>query len=115
MTTYSLKSPAALKRQLQSELPQRPAATLGVIVTPRDREGRNCPAFWSDCYEVQAFYTRSSPEALDQLEEAVRTLPGVRITTQIRDDGTGRRRNEVTNPEWPAALRRARRGNPRSG
>ena len=43
------------------------------------------------------------------------TLPGVRITNQIRDDGTGRRRNEVTNPEWPAALGRARRGNPRSG
>ena len=88
MTTYSLKYPAALKRQLQSELPQRPAATLGEIVTPRDREGCKCPAFWSDCYEVQAFYTRSSPEALDQLEEAVRTVPGVRITTQIRDDGT---------------------------
>ena len=110
MTTYRLKYPAEMKRHLESVLPHRHAASLVVLVTPRDQAGRKCPAYESHCYEIQAFYTRTSPEALDRLEEAVRALPGVYLTTQVRDDGSSRLRNEVTNPEWPAGLGRSRRG-----
>jgi hypothetical protein len=59
-------------------------------------------------YEVQAYYTTTSADALDRLEEALRELPGVYLTTQIRPRGL--LRNAVTNPDWPAALGTSRRG-----
>jgi hypothetical protein len=110
VTTYGLKYPAEMKRDLESVLPSRHAASLVVRVTPRDQGGRKCPAYAADCYEVQAYYTRTSPEALDLLEKAFQDQPGVYLTTQVRDDGSGRLRNEVTNPEWPARLGRSRPG-----
>jgi hypothetical protein len=110
VTTYGLRYPAEMKRHLESVLPQQDAATLGVIVTPRDRDGRKCPAYESECYEIQAFYTRTSRDVLERLEDAIRALPGVYLTTQVRDDGTGSHQNEVTNPKWPASLGQSRRG-----
>jgi hypothetical protein len=57
-------------------------------------------------YEVQVYYTTNDSGSLDRLEQALRELPGVYLTTQVR----GRGRNEVTNPEWPIALGTSRRG-----
>jgi len=97
--------PAILKRQLEATLPSR-NGTLVVRVTPRDSAHRKCAAWNADHFEVQAYYTTTGPDALDLLERALQELPGVYLTTQVRGPG----RNQVTNPEWPAALGASRRG-----
>jgi hypothetical protein len=106
VTTYRLGFPSELKRHLECTLPHPRGCSLGVRVTPRDRAERRCPVYDADHYEVQAYYTSFDPGLLDQLEKTLRELPGVYLTTQVR----GRGRNEVTNPEWPAALGLSRRG-----
>lgn len=108
MTTYRIGMPSELKRQLQCVLARQCGRTPIVRVTPRDRAERKCAAYDADHYEVQAYYYAMSddPDSLAPLEKALRELPGVYITTQVR----GQRRNEVTNPEWPAALGSSRRG-----
>jgi hypothetical protein len=107
VSTYKLGFPSDLKHQLQHSLP-RPHGTgsLVVLVTPRDSAERKCPAYKADHYEIQAYYTTTNPNALDLLEEALRELPGVSATTQVR----GRGRNELTNLDWPVQLGTRRRG-----
>jgi hypothetical protein len=107
VTTYRLGFPSELKRRLECTLPRHQGCSLGVRVTPRDRAERKCPVYEADHYEVQVYYSSLDPALLDQLEKALRDLPGVYRTTQVL--GT-RGRNEVTNPEWPAALGLTRRG-----
>ena len=104
MTTY----PPELKRQLERTLPRQNGTSPVVRVTPRDRAHRKCAVWNADHYEVQCFYTTMSAETLDRLEMALREIPGVYLTTQVR--GVGGLRNEVTNPEWPPALGTSRRG-----
>jgi hypothetical protein len=99
--------PSVLKRQLECALPRQGGALSPVVrVTPRDAAQRRCAVWCAHHYEVQVFYTTNDAGSLDRLEAALRKLPGVYLTTQVR----GRGRNEVTNPEWPAALGTARRG-----
>lgn len=107
MSTYRLGYPSGLINQLQHSLPRpRGTGSLVVRVTPRDRAERKCAAYDADHYEIQAYYTTTDPDALDHLEKALRELPGVSVTTQVR----GRECNEVTNPDWPVQLGARRRG-----
>jgi hypothetical protein len=107
VSTYQLGFPSDLKNQLQHSLPRpHEAGWLTVRVTPRDRAERKCPAYEAHHYEIQAYYATTDPDALDLLEKALRELPGVFATTQVR----GRERNEVTNPNWPMRLGTRRRG-----
>jgi hypothetical protein len=108
VSTYRLGFPSDLKYRLQNYLPRRhETGSLVVLVTPRDRADRKCAAYDADHYEIQAYYTTTDSDALDLLEKALRELPGVSATTQVRG---GRERNEVTNPDWPAQLGARRRG-----
>jgi hypothetical protein len=107
VSTYRLGFPSDLKHQLERSLPRpHEAGGLTVRVTPRDRAQRICAAYEADHYEIQAYYTTTTTNALDLLEEALRELSGVSATTQVR----GRDRNEVTNPDWPMRLGTRRRG-----
>lgn len=107
MTTYQTGLPAELKRRLEYLLPrQHGTCSPSVRVTPRDRTERKCAAYAADHYEVQAYYTTTDANSLDLLEKALRELPGVYATTQVRRRGG----NELTNPEWPAAAGPGRRG-----
>lgn len=108
MTTYSLKYPAEMKRWLTARLPPLESASIGIRVTPRYRAGQKSPACDSDFYEIQAFYTRYSPEALDRLEEALRAVPGIYRTAQVRPCSPGK--NHVTSTDWPDVLGSSRRG-----
>ena len=61
---------------------------------------------------MHAFCVTSEIESLAALEDAMKAMPGVYLTTQVRVRGIGRRglpENEFTNPAWPAALGTARR------
>lgn len=107
MTTYRIGLPSELKRELEYTLPlQHGTGSPVVRVTPRDRDQRKCAAYGAHHYEVHAFYTTTDTDSLDLLEKALREIPGVYLTTQVR----GRGRNEVTNPDWPTALGISRRG-----
>ncbi|MEU4828791.1 hypothetical protein AB0H37_43710 [Actinomadura sp. NPDC023710] len=107
MSTYRLGFPSQLKRQLQDSLPRQHGTYSPVVsVTPRDRAERKCPVYDADHYEVQAYYTTTDADSLDLLEQALREMPGVYVTTQVR----GRGRNEVTNPDFPNRLGASRRG-----
>jgi hypothetical protein len=107
MTTYETGLPSDLKRRLEYLLPRQHGTCSPIVrVTPRDHAERKCAAYVADHYEVQAYYTTTDADSLDLLEKALRELPGVYMTTQVR----GRGRNELTNPEWPAAAGTARRG-----
>lgn len=108
MTTYGLMYPAEMKRWLIANLPPLENASIGVRVTPRYRAGQKSPAYDSAFYEIQAFYTRYSPDALEKLEGALRVVPGVYRTTQVRPSAPGK--NHVTSPDWPDVLGRSRRG-----
>jgi hypothetical protein len=99
--------PSKLRRQLQDTLPRQHGESAFVRVTPRDRAERSCSAYAADHYEVQAYYTTTTPGSLDQLEQALRELPGVYLTTQVRGS---RGCNGVTNPAWPPRLGANRRG-----
>jgi hypothetical protein len=91
---------------LQKALPRQHGTYPAVVrVTPRDRAERKCPVYECDHYEVQAFYTWTEADSLDELEKTLRDLPGVYLTTQVRGLG----RNQVMNPRWPAALGASRR------
>ncbi len=99
--------PSELRRQLECALPRQNGTLPPVVrVTPRDDAHRKCAAWSAHHYEVQVYYTTTDSGSLDRLEQALREMPGVYLTTQVR----GRGRNEVTNPEWPAALGASRRG-----
>jgi hypothetical protein len=101
--------PSELRHQLERTLPYQNGTLSTVVrVTPRDRDHRKCAVWNADHYEVQAYYTTSNSTSLDRLKEAMRELPGVYMTTQVRY--VGRLRNLLTNPEWPAALGTSRRG-----
>jgi hypothetical protein len=107
MTTYETGLPSELKRRLEYVLPRQHGTCSPIIrVTPRDRAERKCAAYAADHYEVQAYYTTTDADSLDLLEKTLGELPGVYMTTQVH----GRDRNELTNPEWPAAAGTARRG-----
>lgn len=107
MTTYRIGLPSEVKRELEYTLPRQAGTSAPVVrVTPRDRDQRKCAAYEAHHYEVQAFYTTTDTESLDLLEKALRELPGVYMTTQVR----GRGCNKVTNSAWPAALGTSRRG-----
>ncbi len=61
---------------------------------------------------MHAFCVTSEIESLAALEDAMKAMPGVYLTTQVRVRGIGSRglpENEFTNPAWPAALGTARR------
>lgn len=80
-------------------------------VTPRDQHERQCPAYDAEHYEVHAFYTTTGADSLDVLEEALRAVPGVYATTQVRRTSDSvLAGNMFTNPAWPAPLGAARRG-----
>ena len=104
-----LTYPSDLKRQLECTLPRHNGTLAPVVrITPRDGAHRKCAVWSAHHYEVHAYYTTTSAGALDRLEEALRELPGVYLTTQVRP--RGQLRNEVTNPAWPAVLGTSRRG-----
>lgn len=102
--------PPELKRRLESALPRCEGIRPTVRVTPRDGDYRRCAVWSARYFEVQVFYTCTSTGALDGLEQALRETPGAYLTTQVRGCGRNGLANEVTNPEWPAALGVKRRG-----
>ncbi|MGP4027259.1 hypothetical protein [Actinomadura sp. 3N407] len=104
---HRFKMPSEWRRHLEATLPRKHGAAPVVRVTPRDTANRRCAAWSADHYEVQAYYTTTDRASLDALEDALRQVPGVYLTTQIRGHG---RVNEVTNPAWPIAAGAARRG-----
>jgi hypothetical protein len=59
---------------------------------------------------VNVYYIASDVASLGPLEEALRAVPGVYLTTRVhpapRDPANPRRQpgNTFTNPDWPAAL-----------
>lgn len=110
MTTYKLGTPASLKRLLAGSLPGHGGQPV-VRVTPRDRCERRSAAYDADHYEVSAFYTSSSADALASLEEALKAVPGVYLTTQVHAlaGSACPRVSTFTNPAWPAPLGTARR------
>lgn len=81
MGTRRLPYPARLRDQLLDELPGIRGAG-SVTVTPRDRDGRRCPAYEAAFYEVAAFYV-SMGTSLDVLEAALSAQPGTVRTTQV--------------------------------
>ena len=108
MTTDRLGLPSELKRRLQYTLPRQHGIHAPVVrVTPRDDVGRRCAAWAAEYYEVQAYYTTIEADSLDRLEQALGEMPEVHVATQVR---RRQGRNELTNPEWPAALGVSRRG-----
>lgn len=114
MSTLKLPYPAALRAQLQATLPRdRAGQGPGVIITPRGHDHRRCAAYESAYYEIQAFYVVNALPFLGPLEEALRAVPGVFLTTQVRwvsPQAPGESMtNTFTNPEWPARLGTARR------
>lgn len=104
--------PPELKRQLERTLPHQNGTLPPVVrVTPRDRAHRKCAVWSAAYYEVEAYYTTNDSGSLDRLEKALREMPGVYLTTQVRGrSGHLGAPNEATNPEWPAALGVSRRG-----
>lgn len=111
MSTYGLGQPSECKRRLEASLPRDGGFSASVRVTPRDRHERQCPAYDADHYEVQAFHARASTDLLDLLEEALKAVPGVYATTQVRRTSDSvLAGNTFTNPAWPAPLGAARRG-----
>jgi hypothetical protein len=112
VSTLGLPMPADLKCWLEYyHLPSLPGVGRAAVrVTPRDSRERKCPAYMADHYEVQAFYTTGRLDALAALEEALRAVPGVYATTQVRVAGPGASlASTFTNPGWPPALGTARR------
>jgi hypothetical protein len=112
VTTHKLGMPADLKRQLEYALPrQHGKYPPAVRVTPRDHRERRCAAYDADHYEVQAYYTTTSADSLSVLEEALKAVPGVYATTQVRAGDPGvSRKNTFTSPDWPLPLGTARLG-----
>lgn len=114
MSTLRLPYPAALRDQLQDTLPRDHAGQKpGVIITPRGTDHRRCAAYDAAYYEVQVFYVVNALPLLGPLEAALRALPGVFMTTQVRwvdPQAPGEpMTNTFTNPDWPAKLSAARR------
>ena len=111
MSTYSLGQPGECRHRLEVSLPRDGGFSATVRVTPRDRRERKCPAYDADHYEVQAFYTRASTDLLDQLEDALKAVPGVYVTTQVRRTSDSVLAGNVfTNPAWPGSARHRPRG-----
>ncbi len=109
MSARTLGMPADLKRRLTYSLPGH-GGTPAVRITPRDRNERKCAAYAADHYEIQAYYTTTSADVLTALEEALKAVPGVYATTQVRINDPGvSLANTFTNPEWPHALGAGRR------
>src|SRR5262249_28996511 len=85
-------------------------------VTPRGPDERRCPAWSADHYEVNVYYVASDLASLDPLEEGLKAVPGVYLTTKVHPAPRGpagpRRRpgNTFTNPDWSPALGSRRRG-----
>lgn len=110
MTTYRLGFPSELRRQLEGALPNGTCCPATVRVTARDCAERRCPAWDAEHYEVMAYYTTTDPASLDRLEMALRELPGVYLTTQVRRaDDRVTSPNAFTNPDWPVPLGTKRR------
>jgi len=110
VTTYRLGRPSELRRQLEASLPLATYCSATVHVTPRDRTERQCPAYGAEHYEVNAYYTTTDPGSLDRLEKALRGLPGVYLTTQVRREGDRvAAPNTFSNPDWPPKLGTGRR------
>lgn len=108
MTIYRLGLPSELVRTLGYALPRQNETYSPVVrVTPRDAAFRKCAAWAAEMYEIQAFYTTSTPPSLDRLEDVLSEMPGVFLTTQVRPE---RGRNTATNTSWPAPLGVSRRG-----
>lgn len=102
MSTYRLGPPSDFKRRME--------ASLNIRVVPRDQRERRHAAYDADHYEMCAYYTTVSHESLDVLEKALKAVPGVYATTQVRrasDRVTAK--NIFTNPGWPAKLGTERR------
>jgi hypothetical protein len=102
MGTRALPYPAQFRDQLKYKL----SGIWGdghVEVTPRDRNGRRCPAYDAAWYEVSAWYVAMSVP-LDELEAALRALPGTVRTTQVTGNPA-----EIRDADWPGfTLRRDR-------
>ena len=114
MSTYRLGMPGDCKRRLEALLPKNGGISATVRVIPRDQHERQCPAYGAEHYEVHAFYTTTIADSLDVLEEALKAVPGVYATTQVRRTSDSvLAGNMFTNPEWPAPLGPARRRPPR--
>jgi hypothetical protein len=107
VSVLALPMPADLARRLEYRLPrQRGTYTPYVSITPRGRDERRCAAYAADHYEVSAYYVASDIGSLGALEDGLKAVPGVYLTTQVHP----RREGAVfTNPAWPAALGTARR------
>ncbi|MGH3278120.1 MAG: hypothetical protein ACRDNW_03180 [Trebonia sp.] len=100
--------PSDFERRLTAVLPVHGGLPPSVEAFPYDRHERPCAAGNADHYEVHARYAAAGESALDSLEGALKALPGVYATTQVRDgrraDGGRSWRNTFTNPAWPGAL-----------
>ena len=110
MSTYTLPLPATMRDRLRDALPRYGGGQAVIMVTPRSRDERRCPAYDAHHYEVHAYYTTLSADALPALEQALRETPGVYATTQVCPvPGTAAAENTFSNPDWPPALGVARR------
>lgn len=92
--------PARLRRNLQDAKAALYRAHISVI--PRDANERRCPAYASDYYEIVVYRTEMG-EPLDDLEEALASVPGVYATTRLPSNlGT-----DGNDPDWPLRYRSA--------
>jgi hypothetical protein len=104
------RTPAGLKRHLESVLPGHRGVQVTVQVHRRDRQEHRCAARDVDHYEILAYYTTTSQAALDELESALKQTPGVYLTTQVRrGSGNPGGGNVFTEPSWPVPLGARRR------
>lgn len=103
--------PGDLKRRLEAELPAYGRIPATVTLIPRDERERPCAAGQADHLEVHACYATPGHGALDVLEAALKTVPGVYATTQVRRAAVRPAAPVVfTNPDWPPGLGTERPG-----
>ncbi len=115
MSVHTLGSPSQFRDRLQYALPRQRGVEPFISVTPRGADERRCAAWSADHYEVNAYYVTSDVASLGPLEDALRAVPGVYLTTKVhpapRDTAKPGHRpgNMFTNPDWPPALGSRRR------
>lgn len=100
MTVRTLSMPTEFRRAVEYRVSRLTGRFPGVKVTPRDKDEHRCAAWCADHYEVQAYYTDSTG-SFAELEEALRTITGVYLTTQVTSNRDGA---EFSNPDWPGPL-----------
>jgi hypothetical protein len=89
-----VRSPADFKHDLEARLPAYGKLPAVVRLHLQDKNEHKCAAYEADHYEP-----------LDAPEAALKAMPGVYLTTQVRkDSGFVTAKTVFTNPDWPARL-----------